>query len=245
MKTKINIFIVVIALCVSFISCNKVFNKLGGKAIEKVAGKELVEKSSKEIVENSAKKAAEVSVKKMSKEALVKTLKRALVKSKNQFVSKETYTKWLKKGNLKKLIFGEKKDPAVLRENMRTVMGKKFAKALEDGMNQAHHIVGSDSRFPASRESQNILKKFGIDINDPMNGILLPSDKSSILKGTIHRGGHTEAYCNRVRDLLKQAKTKEQCYEALDQVKKELYSGKLQLYRDSKHQVNKIINNAA
>jgi hypothetical protein len=40
---------------------------------------------------------------------------------------------------------------------------------------RAHHIVPeADARFPAAAQARRYLEKFGIDINDPANGVWAP-----------------------------------------------------------------------
>lgn len=119
-----------------------------------------------------------------------KTMTRILVSSKNQFVSKSTYLKWVAKNN-DRIVRTGVKDASVLRKNMLAVMGNdgKYAMNTLKNGNQAHHIIGNKTPMAAEK-----LHKYGIDINDPMNGVFLPSSSRSGLRGTIHRGGHTQDY---------------------------------------------------
>ena len=113
-------------------------------------------------------------------------------------------------------------------------MGKHY-KDLGD--NAAHHLVGDS---PESAIAKGILEKYGIDINDPINGILLPTNRKGTLKGTLHSGRHTKKYCNEVNNRLRKARSKEECMEILDGIKNDLYNGKLELYSNDKHKVNKV-----
>ena len=83
------------------------------------------------------------------------------------------------------------------------------------------------------------LKKYGIDINEAINGIFLPSNNRSGLRGTIHRGGHTQDYYDYIEQNFANCTCKKDCYEVLDKIKMELYKGKIQLYSDNVHRVNK------
>ena len=60
-------------------------------------------------------------------------------------------------------------------------------------------------------DKAGILEKYGIDINDPINGILLPTNKKGTLKGTLHGGRHTKRYCDEVNNRLRKARSKEEC----------------------------------
>lgn len=166
-----------------------------------------------------------------------KTVTRILVTSKNQFITSKRYVQWLK-SNPNSIVKTGIKDANVLRENMYKVMGKsaKYAKKTAINGNQAHHIIGNKTPIAANK-----LKKFGIDINDPMNGVFLPSSNRSGLKGTIHRGGHTEDYYQYIEQMFTNCKSQEDCYQVLDKIKDDLYKGKIKLYSDDKHQVNKIL----
>lgn len=173
--------------------------------------------------------------------AIAGTLTRILVSERNQFITKDAYLKFLAK-NPKLMNKTGVKDAKILRENMLAVMGKygKYAKNTMKNANQAHHIVGNKTPLAAAK-----LKKYGIDINDPMNGIFLPSNNRSGLKGTIHRGGHTQDYYDYVDQMFKGCKSKEDCYDVLDQMKKGLYEGKIKLYSNEKHSVNTLLKEAA
>ncbi|HGJ66212.1 TPA: hypothetical protein ENS27_12665 [bacterium] len=61
-----------------------------------------------------------------------------------------------------------------------------------------------------------ILAKFGIDINDAVNGVFL--DKS------FHAKLHTKEYYKMVERLLKEAKTKEEAIKILQQIAENLKS---------------------
>lgn len=100
---------------------------------------------------------------------------------------------------------------------------------------QFHHIIAGNKSNAAAEESRGILRKFKIDINDPRNAILLPVEPKSIMRGTMH-GKHVNSYDEYVLNKLKQATNPEQCLEVIDDIKKELYKGQLQLL--TKNRVN-------
>lgn len=131
-------------------------------------------------------------------------------------------------------------DAAVLRKNLYVAMDKgsvDISKAF--GGNAAHHVIeGSD---PAASQARDILKQFGIRINDPENGILLPENSmSSIYKGSTHMTHHASEYSQHVYDRIKNVKTREDLISKLQEIKHELQSGKLNL-QGGNQQVSKNI----
>ena len=222
----------------------------------KKATKEAVEGSTEVVIKKTVKEVGEEGLEKVATQTVVKqitkegsekgfmasaktALNRVMVSSKNQFVKMDNYVKWVKE-NPDALLFGREKSGSILRENMKRVMGKDFDKFAGKTGFEAHHLVGVDSRFPSSEVSQNILKKYGIDINDPMNGVLLPNNSSSLLKGTIHHGGHTKSYHDEIARRLQRATNRDECLQILDRIKDDLYKGRLSLYNELKN--NTVIN---
>lgn len=130
--------------------------------------------------------------------------------------------------NGSKLLLGQPKDGAILRKNMLASMPSKVRQLVEGyGGAEAHHIVGDN---PATKDALKLFRKLGVDINDPRNGILLPSDGKSIFKGAIHRGGHTDEYHKWVYSQIKDSKTQEELFDNLRKVAYKLYEGKAPLY---------------
>ena len=79
----------------------------------------------------------------------------------------------------------------------------------------AHHIVAGGSRF--AKNTRVILAKFGIGINDAINGVFLDVSK--------HAGLHTKAYYQKVESLLRNAKSKEDAIQILKDISKALMDG--------------------
>lgn len=166
---------------------------------------------------------------------------RTMIRQKNQYVKAADYEKMMADPkNAEKMsalnLSENTKDANVLRNNMKICMGDSYKYAAEGG-NAAHHIVGGGENSATARK---VLDKYGININDPRNGILLPTAPEKLLKGTNHNGKHTDDYFDKVNRRLSEAKSKEQCLEILDDIKEELYKGKLALYND--HKANTILN---
>jgi RHS repeat-associated protein len=96
---------------------------------------------------------------------------------------------------------------------------------------RAHHIVMSNSKDPRMVALRNKMSGWGIDINDPKNGIWLPKNASARqagTKATAHAGEgvHGLAYKQHVFDTLSSSSTKEEFTKGLSSLKSELYSGK-------------------
>ena len=117
-----------------------------------------------------------------------------------------------------KLKLGKDHDGDVLRQNMEKVMGTKVNES------EAHHVVGNRTPNAAAK-----LEEFGIDRNDPANGIYLPDSESSPLKGSIHKGNHCQEYYDTVERRMSQANTREEALEVLQSLKEDLFSGDLPL----------------
>lgn len=166
-----------------------------------------------------------------------RTMRRILLTSKDQFVTSREYLSII---NTKKvdLELGYPKNPGKLKSNMLKCMSEKTRnKIVNSGnKNQAHHIVGIKTPLATKK-----LERFKIDINDPMNGILLPQNEESGLKGTIHRGGHNQDYYNYIENLFLNCNSKQDCYDVLDKMKNDLYNGKIQLYNT--HKANSTFTN--
>ena len=150
---------------------------------------------------------------------------------KNQYADSEKCQEYRNNPNNESLIEGCEKDANILRRNMELVMGED-AYEIDKSNSRAHHIVG-DNEY--SNESKDILKKYGIDINAPENGIFLPQDETSDLHGTIHNGNHRKTYNDEVTQCLRNAKCKEDVLAILDSIKENLYNGEMQLYNEHKY----------
>jgi hypothetical protein len=122
-----------------------------------------------------------------------------------------------------KLDLGQPHNADVLRGNLEIAMDKETDRAVS----RAHHIVGNETPNAA-----RAMEAFGIDRNDPANGILLPNDASSPLKGSIHSGRHLQEYYNTVEQRMAMATTREEALEVLQSLKEDLFSGDLPLQRD-------------
>jgi hypothetical protein len=122
-------------------------------------------------------------------------------------------------GNLK---LGYPHDGDILRCNLEAVTGTNPENS------NAHHLVGSDTPEAAKK-----LEEFGIDRNDPANGIFLPDSPESALKGSIHgQGRHIAEYSNEVEQRFAGVTSREENLEVLQSLKEDLYNGDLALHYD-------------
>lgn len=166
-----------------------------------------------------------------------RTMTRILISKKEQFIKSKDYLSTIASKNIN-FKFGYPKDANILRENMLKCMSEKAQKIITDpkNKNQAHHIIGN-----ATPKAYEKLQTFGIDINDPMNGIFLPANGRSGLKGTVHHGGHKQDYYDYIENLFSNCNSKQNCYDVLDKIKEDLYNGKIELY--NVHKVNSTFTN--
>jgi hypothetical protein len=122
------------------------------------------------------------------------------------------------------LKLGYEHDGSILRENMETAMGKQS----DAEVSNAHHIVGNDTPNAAKK-----LEEYGIDRNDPANGIFLPNSTESPLKGAVHgQGRHIADYSNEVEQRASGVTSREEMLEVLQSIKEDLYNGELAVHYD-------------
>lgn len=120
----------------------------------------------------------------------------------------------------KKLTLEVEHSGEVLRQNLEVVTGQN------PEASNAHHLVGNDT--PRAAE---ILDKYGIDRNDPANGIFLPDSTESTLKGSVHgQGRHISEYSNEVEERFLNVESREEALEVLQSLKEDLYDGNLALH---------------
>src|SRR5574344_1755481 len=122
----------------------------------------------------------------------------------------------------------EVKSGTVLEKNLLQVMGDDAQKrANAYGGHAAHHIVEGHE---GATDSQEILKKYGISINDAENGIFLPENRdSSIFNGSVHCGQHPKDYTKEANDTIKNARSRNDLVKKLNKIKKRLYNGDINL----------------
>lgn len=156
--------------------------------------------------------------------AVILRERRKAITENHQFIPLEQLNKTKPKANLV-----EKSSRSKLRTNIYARMKKEYADVAKGfGGTEAHHVV--EGNAPAASKSRDILKKFGIGINDAENGVLLPSDvDKSIYRGALHNTSHSEKYSEFVYSKIKNVKSKEELVLRLTEIKKALVNGHLDL----------------
>ncbi len=111
------------------------------------------------------------------------------------------------------------------RYRLRIALEAKLKRAMAAG-ESTHHIVAIEHELAA--ESRRILAKFGIGIDDAINGVFLPAflkspnPKGSIVHATL---ANKERYYKIVEKELKKAKTPAEAIEQLRKLRKTLLDG--------------------
>lgn len=91
-----------------------------------------------------------------------------------------------------------------------------------DYANAAHHIVAGTSK--KASEARAILQKFGIGINDASNGVFLTTVKN-VTSSAYHPSLHTNAYYNKVNDMLRGIISRNDVLDILDDIAEQLSNG--------------------
>lgn len=86
----------------------------------------------------------------------------------------------------------------------------------------SHHIVAGYSRKAA--ETRKILKKFGVGINEAVNGVFLPTTKG-VSPACYHPKLHTNVYYGTVHRMLKNASSKSEVISILNKIADMLLKG--------------------
>lgn len=98
--------------------------------------------------------------------------------------------------------------------------------ARQPGGTAAHHVVASTSK--KARVARDHLERLGIDINDSVNGIFLPKNKSTPNPGkrSVHSSIHTNRYYNTVSRRVVKARSKAEAKAIIRRIKREAKKGK-------------------
>jgi RHS repeat-associated protein len=125
------------------------------------------------------------------------------------------------------LEIGKKRASDVLTRNMEAVM-RRAGMVKPTGW-QAHHIVGE--AYQEGRQAMEILKRFKIDVNSPLNGVFLPGCKhhgsTSIVGLAVHCGKHKQEYEQFVLSQLQGLKSEAEVVNALTTIRQRLLDGDL------------------
>lgn len=215
---------------------NEVWNTLTSE--EKASKLEYIDKRVRELGLNPSKTDLTEILDSDVKEALEQKRNLEKVEPSEQYINIEGYEKFMEDPEAASSFeLGKEKDPNILRNNMYKVqeyLGERNY-IIERSNSRAHHIVGSNE---FTKVGKIILAKYDIDINDPINGIFLPNDVNSPLKGVIHEGKHISDYFDTVNQRLRMASSREDCLEILQSIKEDIINGELPLYQSAKNVVN-------
>lgn len=125
------------------------------------------------------------------------------------------------------LELGAARSGAVLTRNMEAVMAK--VGMLKPPGWQAHHIVGE--AYSEGKAAMDILRRFNIDVNSPLNGVFLPgcgaAGSGGIVGLAIHCGKHVRAYEEYVLSSLRGASSESEVANVLSRIRQELLDGEL------------------
>jgi RHS repeat-associated protein len=132
------------------------------------------------------------------------------------------------------LEIGKKRAADVLTRNMEAVMRK--AGLVKPKGWQAHHIVGE--AYPQGKAAMEILRRYKIDVNSPLNGVFLPGcgayGASGVAGLAVHCGKHVQAYETYVLEQLSalgRHANESSVVNVLSRIRQELMTGELALNR--------------
>ena len=114
----------------------------------------------------------------------------------------------------------EKTSSNKLQKNMEKVGRYKPA----NYSTATHHIVAGASNNEDAVASREILKKFGIGVNNEANGVYLSTQKG-VANSAYHPSLHTGDYHEKVYDLLSKADSREEVIEILRDIAEQLHEG--------------------
>jgi hypothetical protein len=91
----------------------------------------------------------------------------------------------------------------------------------------AHHIVPTSAA--GGEKARQKLASLGIDLNDAVNGVFLPANKSvaNPTGAAVHSTLHTTKYYQKVAKIIENAETKEEAEAALNMIRNSLLNGGL------------------
>ncbi|HRI71094.1 MAG TPA: AHH domain-containing protein [Polyangium sp.] len=103
--------------------------------------------------------------------------------------------------------------------------GKPFVPLIKRTTDETHHIVAHGAE--KAKGARDILAKFGIDIDNPANGVYLPATKNSPNPNgsIVHSVLHTDKYYEKVELLLDNAKTQKDAIQTLQKIQRMLENG--------------------
>lgn len=88
----------------------------------------------------------------------------------------------------------------------------------------AHHIVARAAA--AAQPARDALQQFGVEVDEAVNGVVLPAVKGYAGQAANHLTLHTAKYYQAVNDLVSSAQSREDIMSVLSAIKSQLLSGK-------------------
>ncbi|MGW5360231.1 AHH domain-containing protein [Actinopolymorpha pittospori] len=132
--------------------------------------------------------------------------------------------------DLLRLVDGESSS-AALGHNLRLVGPDGTRNALGHLTDDAAHLVPkTEARYESARWSREILERFGIHVDEPINGTWLPHGRNTAKYPnphgkSPHQPTHREAYYNALYNRLKGCRTEQEVLDVLDFVRGKLNEG--------------------
>ncbi|MGX7826194.1 SpvB/TcaC N-terminal domain-containing protein [Actinokineospora sp. 24-640] len=116
--------------------------------------------------------------------------------------------------------------PAAMSYSSR-VLGANLVRAgtSRPAQTAAHHIVAGGS--PKSAVARGVLQRFGLNLDDAVNGVFLPASRASAnpAGAAVHSTLHTDRYYAAVNSLLSRAQNRQQVVQSLAYIRQRLLSG--------------------
>jgi hypothetical protein len=130
---------------------------------------------------------------------------------------------------LKKWAESEKAKSTSRPDSRKLARNMEAAGEIRPNLSDAHHIVAGGAG--SAKVTRDLLKDFGIDINDADNGVFLTRDKDAARatksQTAVHRPLHSEEYYVTVETLLGRAKNEAEARAILRDIKNQLLLGGL------------------
>ncbi|MBE1603219.1 AHH domain-containing protein [Actinopolymorpha pittospori] len=116
-----------------------------------------------------------------------------------------------------------------LGHNLR-VAGRHPTRVAGKATDDAAHLVPKGSNYASAKAARAILKKFGIHVDEPINGSWLPHGRDATRYPnphgkSPHQATHRRAYYDALYNLLKNCKNEKEVLDVLDYVRGELDKG--------------------
>jgi hypothetical protein len=108
---------------------------------------------------------------------------------------------------------------------MRSPLARNLAEsgAVRRAGEAAHHIVAKAAERAAPARAA--LERVGIQIDEAVNGVILPATKGAVSEAVNHLNVHTKAYYDAVNRAMENVQTRQQAVEVLQKIGDGLKAG--------------------